>query len=173
MSQTGQRTSRYTFPLLPLLCGILADQVTKGIARHYLTDIPAVHLLQGLIQLSYIENHNGFLGYLTVIPEPYRFLLLTAGVSIILCAAAMYLIKSLYLSRKQRVASSFILAGGSANLVDRILNDGGVIDFMSIGFTFFRTGIFNLADILILSGSFYLGYSFTQKNHLPAEKQPE
>jgi signal peptidase II len=159
--QAQQRLQRIGVLLLPFIGGILADQVTKAIARDTLIDLPTLHLLYGLIQLSYVENHGGFLGYLRVIPEPGRFLFLTIGVSIILCLAAIYLVRSSRLSHVQLVVSALILAGGAGNVLDRILNNGGVIDFISIGFAFFRTGIFNLADVFILSGAFFLGYSLT------------
>jgi signal peptidase II len=54
----------------------------------------------------------------------------------------------------------FVVGGGISNLVDRLLYDDGVIDFLSIGVGSFRTGIFNLADVYILVGSFVIGCSF-------------
>lgn len=50
------------------------------------------------------------------------------------------------------VAWSLVLSGGLGNLVDRIMNDGRVIDFMNIGIGGFRTGIFNVADVCITVG---------------------
>jgi signal peptidase II len=52
----------------------------------------------------------------------------------------------------------FVIGGGISNLLDRLIQDGGVTDFLSVGFGEFRTGIFNLADVYILLGSFILGY---------------
>lgn len=50
------------------------------------------------------------------------------------------------------VARSLVLSGGLGNLVDRIINDGRVIDFMNIGIGSLRTGIFNVADVCITVG---------------------
>lgn len=50
------------------------------------------------------------------------------------------------------VAWSLVLGGGLGNLVDRIMNDGRVIDFMDIGIGSLRTGIFNVADVCITIG---------------------
>ncbi len=47
---------------------------------------------------------------------------------------------------------SMILAGGFANLWDRILNGGVVIDFMNMGIGSLRTGVFNVADVFITFG---------------------
>jgi signal peptidase II len=38
------------------------------------------------------------------------------------------------------------------NLIDRIINDGAVTDFVRLGIGSFRTGIFNLADVAIVVG---------------------
>ena len=42
--------------------------------------------------------------------------------------------------------------GGLANWFDRVLNDGHVTDFVSVGVGSLRTGIFNLADVMIFAG---------------------
>jgi signal peptidase II len=45
-----------------------------------------------------------------------------------------------------------IAAGGMGNLVDRVLREGRVIDFMNLGLGPVRTGIFNVADVQIMVG---------------------
>lgn len=42
--------------------------------------------------------------------------------------------------------------GGIGNLVDRILLSGLVTDFINIGIGNLRTGIFNVADMAIMTG---------------------
>ena len=49
-------------------------------------------------------------------------------------------------------AMVLIAAGGMGNLVDRVLRDGRVIDFMNLGLGPVRTGIFNVADVQIMVG---------------------
>lgn len=53
------------------------------------------------------------------------------------------------------VAWSLVLAGGLGNLLDRLIYDGRVIDFMNLGIGSLRTGIFNVADVCITIGSRY------------------
>jgi len=48
---------------------------------------------------------------------------------------------------------ALILSGGGSNLYDRIVNDGAVIDFLNIGISSVRTGIFNVADMAIMAGA--------------------
>ena len=42
------------------------------------------------------------------------------------------------------------------NLIDRLLRNGAVIDFVSVGFDGIRTAVFNLADVLVFAGVFLL-----------------
>jgi signal peptidase II len=45
-----------------------------------------------------------------------------------------------------------IVAGGAGNLLDRFFNNSLVPDFMNLGISTVRTGIFNVADICITTG---------------------
>jgi len=51
-------------------------------------------------------------------------------------------------------ALTMTVAGGTGNLIDRIFNDGKVIDF--IDFRFINFAIFNFADICAVFGTFML-----------------
>ncbi len=61
------------------------------------------------------------------------------------------------------VAWSLVLSGGLGNLVDRIINDGRVIDFMNIGIGSLRAGIFNVADVYITVGVVVLVFQSLQR----------
>ncbi len=63
---------------------------------------------------------------------------------------------------------AFITGGGLSNLLDRLIGDGGVTDFMIVGTGYLQTGIFNLADVFILSGSFVLGFHLFRRS----DKEP-
>jgi signal peptidase II len=56
----------------------------------------------------------------------------------------------------------FIIGGGIGNLFDRIFR-GSVTDFLYIKFGIFHTGIFNLADVSIMSGMFIVLIQFFLK----------
>lgn len=155
------KLQRFIWLLFPLLVGIGLDQITKSMARDLLIPGHVTTYVHGLIQLHYIENHGGFLGYLNAIPIAPRFWLLTIGVGFTLLAASVWLIFQESLTVLQRIVAALVLAGGTSNLLDRIFNDGGVIDFISIGTEPLKTGIFNLADVWILVGAFYLGFTYT------------
>ena len=63
-----------------------------------------------------------------------------------------YLAFSRHLSRHVVVAGALTVAGGFGNLVDRIVQSGCVTDFVILGIGRYRTGVFNVADLAILSG---------------------
>ena len=50
------------------------------------------------------------------------------------------------------LSSTLIISGGLGNLIDRMVNQGAVIDFMNIGLGSIRTGVFNGADLAIMVG---------------------
>jgi signal peptidase II len=45
-----------------------------------------------------------------------------------------------------------VLAGGTSNLIDRITRAGNVTDFITLRLGPFQTGIFNVADVIIMMG---------------------
>lgn len=48
---------------------------------------------------------------------------------------------------------ALLFSGGIGNIIDRILFDRHVTDFMNLGFLNIRTGIFNVADICVTAGA--------------------
>jgi signal peptidase II len=50
------------------------------------------------------------------------------------------------------VAFALLIAGGMGNLMDRLMYDGYVVDFINVGLGPLRTGIFNVADIAVTLG---------------------
>jgi signal peptidase II len=47
---------------------------------------------------------------------------------------------------------SLIASGGISNCIDRLTNDGRVTDFLSLGVGGLRTGIFNVAEMILMLG---------------------
>jgi signal peptidase II len=47
----------------------------------------------------------------------------------------------------------FSLHPGIGNLIDRLFNNGFAIDFMNLGIGSLRTGIFNVADVFVITGA--------------------
>ena len=140
-----------------LLLSVGSDQLSKDLAGRYLRPGAPLSFCGDVLRLEYVENSGGFLGFLSGLPEELRFLLLTCGVAGLLAAAGVFILWKGWLDRRSAALATLVLGGGLGNLIDRLVNEGKVIDFINIGLGGFRTGIFNLADVYILAASFALG----------------
>ncbi len=156
---TGRpQANRLWLLIILLFATICSDQITKYVARSLLVATEEKPYFSGLVKFSLVENHGGFLGIVSNLPAGVRFFFLNICVALLLfgCLACL-----LWFSRQNSrtwIPLSLITGGGLSNLLDRLIGDGGVTDFMSIGTGYLQTGIFNLADVFILFGSFMLGF---------------
>jgi len=144
--------------LLALVLAICTDQYTKFIAQEYLVHANPLSFFSGILQFSYVENSSGFLGVVKDLPESIQFFFLNICVSALLLYCLYYLFLKKNRTTFHATALAAITGGGISNLLDRIIHNGFVIDFIQIGIAPIQTGIFNLADIYILVGSFFLGF---------------
>jgi len=66
-----------------------------------------------------------------------------------------------------------IVGGGAGNLYDRMVY-GSVTDFMHINFVIFQTGVFNVADMSIMAGTFIiLIHAWVKKKPEVIKTEPE
>lgn len=151
--------------LSTLVFTIYSDHYTKTIATKYLYELEPISIYSDLLVFSYVENSGGFLGIVTALPSYLQFLLLNVCVTLVLLYCLYYLFFKNYQSILHTTTLSLITGGGISNLLDRITNNGAVVDFMQIGIGPVKTGIFNLADMYILGGSFLLGFIFLKNHH--------
>jgi signal peptidase II len=130
------------------------DQVTKIAARDLLPSIGSVSYLNNFIRLEYAENTGAFLSFGAKLSPNLRFWIFTVAVSLFMLLLVTHL-ASRKLDLMSIIAYSLILGGGVGNLIDRLIR-GAVIDFLNIGIGELRTGIFNIADVAIVTGVFLL-----------------
>jgi signal peptidase II len=142
--------------LLVLATCVSFDQCTKYTAKYYLEGEGVYRFIGDTFRLGYSENTGAFLGMGSSMPEGVRTLIFSGLVAIFLLAFLVYIIKSHSVSKTDVIASGLIIGGGFSNLIDRLVNDGAVIDFMNLGIGSLRTGIFNVADMTIMLGAFLL-----------------
>jgi signal peptidase II len=134
------------------------DQVTKLVAASQLKDAGVLSFGGDVFRLAYAENRGAFLGFGSAWPEPWRWLAFTLVATLVVIASLAWLVSRMLEHRSGRRFSlaewsmALIAAGGLGNLVDRVLRDGHVIDFMNLGVGSLRTGIFNVADVQIMVG---------------------
>ena len=135
-----------------LLCTVGCDQATKHLARSTLPQAGAVLLPGGVVELRLVENPGAFLSLGALLPEPIRFTVFVLVVAGGLVGLMAYLACNTRLGLTRFVGVSLIVAGGFGNLLDRIWRDGLVTDFAIIHVGPVHTGIFNVADVLIVIG---------------------
>jgi signal peptidase II len=147
---------RMVMILAIVLCCIGCDQASKTAAARFLSGTDAVRLLKDVVRLQYIENSGGFLSLGAGIPETWRYLVFTLVVGVFISGLLIYTLAVRKLSTWQTIGLSLVVGGGFGNLIDRIFNQGLVIDFINLGIGPLRTGIFNVADLVIAFGSVWL-----------------
>lgn len=149
---------RVLLPLLIVLLVIIIDQATKALARAWLAPRPPIifgaELVEGgLARLTYFENPGAFLGLGADLPAALRFWIFTVVAVLLLAGLVVYAWRaSAQTSTLMLVGISLLVAGGLGNLIDRIVNDGRVVDFMLVGVGWLRTGVFNVADMALTAG---------------------
>ena len=146
-----RRTSKLTVLALTLVLCLVCDQLTKAIAYRALAPGPR-DMLGGLIRLEYVENKGAFMGLGSALPDTTRMVLLLVLTIVVIGMLAVLAFRADSLDLLQFAGLSLIAAGGCSNLVDRVVNHGSVVDWVSVGIGWLRTGVFNVADLAVVGG---------------------
>lgn len=155
-----KRIQRLGLVVLILISCTGCDQMTKNVARQVLASSAPISLLNGSIRVEYTENPGAFLGLGANLPGEIRFLFFVMFVSLVLILTLAAIVNIRGFSLIHLIGLSLAAAGGVGNLLDRIFNDGVVIDFLQLGIGPVRTGVFNMADVAIMAGvSLFLLFS--------------
>jgi signal peptidase II len=141
-----------TFCLLSLSL-ISWDKVSKDLAKSHLRDQPARSYLNDMFRLQYAENTGAAMSLADDLSPKMSFWLLGILPLAVLLGLLAYVSRHVQEIRVSKmVAFSLIFAGGMGNILDRLLFDRHVTDFMNVGIKNFRSGIFNFADLWITTG---------------------
>lgn len=127
---------------LMMICTLIFfDQYTKRQAVIFLKDKPAYNLINGILELNYLENQGAAFGML---PNQKVFFIFVASVII---SVAAYVLLKMPDQKKYTILHfllSLIAAGCIGNMIDRVRYNY-VVDF--IYFVRINFPIFNVADI--------------------------
>ncbi len=131
------------FDLLGIAALVALDQYTKYLAVIHLKDKPAYIIINGVLELNYLENKGAAFGMLQNQKAFFIF------VAVVILGVIGYVLCKTPDSRKYRILHlllSLIAAGAIGNMIDRIrLNY--VVDF--IYFVLINFPIFNVADMYV------------------------
>lgn len=125
------------------------DQATKSLAKRELQFSASSNILWGVVRLQYAENEGGFLSIGSDLPAGVRKLFTFALTVIVFGGFIVLLSSAEKVDLPKLLLFSMLLAGSTGNLIDRLFNDGRVVDFLILGTKTVHTGILNVADLLI------------------------
>jgi signal peptidase II len=155
--------------LLFCFCSLMLiswDRTSKELAKEHLKDKEPISYFHNTVRLEYVENTGAAMSLGDNLSRTASFWLLSILPLAFLLGMFVYTIKkSNELDLLTLSAIALVFAGGMGNIIDRLLFDRHVTDFMNIGFGNLRTGIFNFADICVTSGAiiFLVFYKRTSK----------
>ncbi len=133
------------FPAVFLIAVILVllDQYTKYLAVTYLKPGGPVSIINGVLELRYLENRGAAFGMLQ--NRQWVFVIFAVGCMLICLRYGIKLAEEEKYTAA-RICLAFLSAGAAGNLIDRVYR-GYVVDFIYIRLINFP--IFNLADTYV------------------------
>ena len=164
-----KRSVKILLFVLSSLTLISWDRATKELAKEHLANKAPVSYFHNTIRLEYVENTGAALNLGDNLPKAASFWLLSVIPFVFLSGLFFYGIKrSKELSIAKLMTIALIFAGGMGNIIDRVFNDRHGSDFMNVGISNFRTGIFNFADMCVTAGAIMFAVLYyKQKNMRP------
>ena len=126
---------------------IFIDQITKFAAVKFLKDQESFVLIDGVFELSYLENRGAAFGMLQ--NQQIFFIIVTI---LLLCVIAYLYLKRIPCERRfiwLNIIAILFFSGAIGNFIDRVMQNY-VVDFFS--FVLIHFPIFNVADIYVVVG---------------------
>lgn len=150
---TSDRAARNIAILIILIANIGCDQISKNAIRKNVGFYQTISVIENYVTITYVENTGAFLSIGSTLPQSVKILVLSVIPLIALFFGIAYILLKRNLTLMSALALSFAIGGGIGNIYDRLVH-GSVTDFLHINFGFFQTGIFNMADVSIMTGMF-------------------
>ncbi|WAC14413.1 signal peptidase II [Dyadobacter pollutisoli] len=159
----SSRVVRNISILCILVANIGCDQISKNVIRQNVGFYETIDVIEDYVTITYVENTGAFLSIGSALPETLKIIILSVIPLIALFFGIIYILLKKNLSWMSALALSFAIGGGIGNIYDRLVH-GSVTDFMHINFGVFQTGIFNMADVSIMTGMFiFLVQSYSRQ----------
>src|SRR5215813_5080063 len=147
---TAKNLIRIILILLVITVNIGCDQVSKNMVKRSVLPYETIHVLHDHLTVTRVENSGAFLSAGDSMSRSSKKILLTFIPIIAMALGLIYLFLR-PVSGNMLIGLCFVIGGGLGNLFDRVFY-GSVTDFLYVKFGFFQTGIFNMADVSIMTG---------------------
>ena len=154
--------------ILIVIGGFVLDRLTKEIVadKLVLNKLSQIEIIPNFLYFSYVENTGGAW---SILNNATWLLAVFSAVATI--GITIYMFKK-KININYFISGSLIVSGGLGNLYDRVLY-GAVIDFIEtypLGYSF---PIFNVADIFVVCGAFYMIIYMFVEEYLEKRKSRE
>ncbi|HET9263466.1 MAG TPA: signal peptidase II [Vicinamibacterales bacterium] len=153
-AESGAPSRNYTRPVevITIATVVGLDQLTKEIVRRTIELYDRVPVIDGLLDITHVQNTGAAFGLLNAADFPYKPAVMIAIASIALVAIAAYATQLGFHERLARFGLSLILGGAFGNLIDRAIA-GYVVDFVDVYWGTAHFWAFNVADAAITIGA--------------------
>jgi signal peptidase II len=164
--------TRLVLVLAIVISNIGCDQVSKKMVRSNVESNNTVPVVGHYLVITNVENTGAFLSIGNSLSQSAKNIILSGLPLLVLMSAFIYMLAKKTISKTVLWGLCFIVGGGIGNIFDRIAY-GSVTDFLYIRVGIFHTGIFNMADLSIMTGVaiIFLHTLFKRKNHLNNETE--
>ena len=141
---------------------IALDQITKVVVNQTLGLHESIPVIDSFFHLTHVRNTGAAFGLLAQMPAWFRrpFFLITTGLAVIVLV--LFLRRTTDATPVFVTAIAAILGGAIGNLIDRLVHDGQVIDFLDLHWQGYNWPAFNVADSCITLGVIALWWSSTR-----------
>ena len=148
--------------LLVITANIGCDQFSKKIVKRSVLPYETIRVLNDHLTVTRVENSGAFLSAGDSMSKTSKQIFLTLIPIIAMILGLVYLFLK-PVSGNMLIGLCFVIGGGLGNLFDRIMY-GSVTDFLFVKVGIFETGIFNLADVSIMTGMLFIFIQFFTRN---------
>lgn len=152
--------------VIAIIILLIIDQIAKVSATIYAKESQT--LIEGILNIHYIRNTGVAFGIIKNNP----FLVMIMEIIVLLFIIRFLILQYDRMNTGTKVALSFILAGGSSNLIDRIVYRG-VVDYIDISSMLNEFPVFNLADMYVIIGLLLFIISFAVYGVSQTKKEQE
>lgn len=127
------------------------DQITKDVVRKRVVPNDYIQVVGDHLILTNVENTGAMLGFGQNFPPILKIALFQVLPILVLLVLLIRILRKKEMGPWLILGFALVIGGGIGNLVDRIAY-GSVTDFFQIKLGFFKTGIFNMADVSVTIG---------------------
>lgn len=142
------------------------DHATKAIAQRTLGSGAVVHVVPGMLDLHYAENHDIGFALLQFVPDPLRWPLILLLGGLMIGGLGWLARRRRHGALIERAGLALLIAGGLGNFLDRAMR-GFVVDFIHV----LDWPTFNIADVCVLAGALCLGWAW--RRGVPTRAGPD